>query len=173
MVNNNLIYSGKVTITLRDEKNKSVVKKRVYKNAGTTNLFRFLCNCLIGSFEGNKRPSYLDASNSIYELNQASDLPIFETNLYYRSILSNSNIAKQNETILLDSNQTKILSNWHVKYSASILRNQLDETARTDGITTLALFNSPNFSDNSDSILAWINLLDEDGVVEPLFIQEN
>jgi hypothetical protein len=45
-------YEGKVTLTLKS--NGRVLKTKTYKNAGTTQLFKFLGYCLMGSYEDVK-----------------------------------------------------------------------------------------------------------------------
>ena len=45
--------------------------------------------------------------------------------------------------------------------------------AQANGVTALALFNSPNMQDVSSSMLAWINLTTESGELDPIYIQDN
>jgi hypothetical protein len=49
---NGLGYEGKVTLTLKS--NNRVLESKTYKNHGTAQLFKFLGQCLIGSFEESK-----------------------------------------------------------------------------------------------------------------------
>jgi hypothetical protein len=46
-------YEGKVTLTLKN--NNHVLKSKVYKNKGTSNLFEFLGYCLIDAYEDVKK----------------------------------------------------------------------------------------------------------------------
>lgn len=46
-------YEGKVTLTLKS--NNRVLTSKTYKNNGTAQLFKFLGNCLIGSYEEAKK----------------------------------------------------------------------------------------------------------------------
>ena len=46
-------YEGKITLTLKSDNR--VLKSKTYKNNGTSQLFSFLGNCLIGSFEDAKK----------------------------------------------------------------------------------------------------------------------
>ena len=122
--NNNFIYSGNVTLKVKDIKSKKIIETRHIKNAGTKNLFKFLCDCLTGTFIANNRPRYLDGSASKYSFNEEKGtIATFNSNLYYRSILTNPNIAKEENEIKLDNQEIKILENWHVKYSTKILKN--------------------------------------------------
>ena len=50
----NIEYSGKLQVTVR--KDGVVVDKRVYENAGTNELFKFLCYCIKGDFNDEMRP---------------------------------------------------------------------------------------------------------------------
>ena len=68
--NNNFIYSGNVTLKVKDIKSKKIIETRHIKNAGTKNLFKFLCDCLTGTFIANNRPRYLDGSASKYSFNE-------------------------------------------------------------------------------------------------------
>ena len=173
-LNNSFAYTGQVTIKVKDMKSKKILETRHIKNAGTKNLFKFLCECLIGNYVANNRPRYLDASSSLYQFSeQLSQINAFETNLYYRSILSNPNIIKEENKVTLTSQITTTLENYHARYSAIILKNQMDETARTNGIRSLALFNSPELSDKSTTMLAWINITDDQGNSDPIEINDN
>ena len=49
----------------------------------------------------------------------------------------------------------------------------MDETAREAGIKALALFNSPDLSDKSTAMLAWINITDDQGNPDPIKIDNN
>lgn len=42
-------YEGKVTLTLKS--NNRVLESKTYKNSGMANLFKFLCDCLVGSYD--------------------------------------------------------------------------------------------------------------------------
>lgn len=154
-----IYYTGTVTIKLKNLKTNKILDTRVIKNAGTSNLFQYLCSCLIGQFEANNRPRYLDASSLLYSTTSGYN---FNSNLAYRSIISNSNLASNSEEITTSSGGTYNEIVWHAKYSATILRNQLDTAAQTEGIKSLALFNSPVIdADNSGSLLAWIDILED------------
>ena len=174
ILNNSFTYNGSVTIKVKDMKSKKILETRHIKNAGTKNLFRFLCECLIGDYVANSRPRYLDASSSQYKFNEGSgQVSGFSTNLYYRSILNNANIVREENQVKLTSQVTQTLENYHARYSATILKNQMDETAKVDGLSALALFNSPDLSDNSSTLLAWINITDDLGNPTPINIDNN
>ena len=49
----------------------------------------------------------------------------------------------------------------------------MDEGARSNGLVALALFNSPDLSDSTSSMLAWINLTDVNGDPDPIMIEDN
>ena len=49
----------------------------------------------------------------------------------------------------------------------------MDETAKVAGLSALALFNSPDLSDNSSTLLAWINITDDLGNPTPINIENN
>lgn len=173
-LNNSFTYNGSVTIKVKDMKSKKILETRHIKNAGTKNLFKFLCECLIGDYVANSRPRYLDASSSQYQFNEGSgQVSGFSTNLYYRSILNNANIVREENQVKLTSQVTQTLENYHARYSATILKNQMDETAKVDGLSALALFNSPDLSDNSSTLLAWINITDDLGNPTPINIENN
>lgn len=173
-LNNSFAYNGQVTIKVKDMKSKKILETRHIKNAGTKNLFKFLCECLIGDYIANSRPRYLDASANQYNFSEGSgQINPFENNLYYRSILNNSNIVREENQVKLTSQITTTLENYHARYSATILKNQMDETARKDGITSLALFNSPDLSDKSTTMLAWINITNDQGNPDPINIGDN
>lgn len=173
MINDALMYSGKVTVQVKNMKTKKIVSERVIKNAGTINLFEFLCNCLLGQYESSKKPNYLDASAQAYNLTTNQNTSGFQSDLFYRSILNDSNKAKITEQVILDDGTLASVFNWHVKFSAALLRNQLNDEARTNGITSLALFTNPNLVDNNEAMLAWVNLINEAGAIEPIQISEN
>ena len=174
ILNNSFIYNGEVTIKIKDMKSKKIIETRHIKNAGTKNLFKFLCECLIGDYIANNRPRYLDASASQYLFNASlSSVDSFETNLYYRSILNNANIVREENQVKLTSQITKTLENYHARYSATILKNQMDEEAKNKGLVALALCNSPNLSDNSSAMLAWINITNDQGNPDPINIDDN
>lgn len=124
VLNNSFAYNGQVTIKVKDIKSKKILETRHIKNAGTKNLFKFLCECLIGDYIANNRPRYLDASASLYSFNESSgQITPFENNLYYRSILNNSNIVREENQVKLTSQITTTLGNYHARYSAIILKN--------------------------------------------------
>ena len=170
-LNNSFTYNGSVTIKVKDMKSKQILEIRHIKNAGTKNLFKFLCECLIGDYVANSRPRYLDASANAFAFTGESSG--FSNNLYYRSILNSSNLVKEENGVRLTSQSTVVLENYHARYSTTILRNQMDKTARNDGLVALALFNSPDLSDSTSSMLAWINLTDAAGNPAPIIIEDN
>lgn len=173
-LNNSFAYNGQVTIKVKDIKSKKILETRYIKNAGTKNLFRFLCECLIGDYVANNRPRYLDASAHQYHFSESpGQVESFDSNLYYRSILNTANIAREENQVRLTSQSTMILENYHARYSSTILLNQMDGDAREIGISSLALFNSPDLADKSTTMLAWINITDDQGNEDPIIINDN
>lgn len=153
-IDDNFIYSGNVTLSVKDIKRNKIIQTKHIKNAGTEYLFKFLCNCLAGTFDGTKKPRYLDASDSQYSNNLSS-------NLYYRSILTNIKVIPSSESITLQDGSTINIPQYHVRYSATILQNQVNSAKKT--IKCLVLCNSPDYSDVTSSILAYIDIADENG----------
>ena len=156
-------YTGKVTVKKYDTKRKKVISTQIIKNAGTKNLFKFLCECLIGNYTLNNRPRYLDASHNAIQSTDGNATS-FSSNLYYRSILNNSNLVYIDEAIPLSTGETLNVSYPHIRYSCTILRGQLDSDALNEGINSLVLCNSPSINDTSDSILAWISLNEDETI---------
>ena len=140
-------YNGQVTIKIYDKKRKKIIDTKKIKNNGTLSLFKFLCRCLIDNYESNQRPRYLDASSDIIEMTSKTQIQKFNSCLYYRSILTPSPLLER-------------VDNVYVKFSAQILRGQLNSSG-SDVIKSLVLTSSPDSSDTSSSILAWINLPEE------------
>ena len=120
-LNNSFTYNGSVTIKVKDMKSKKILETRHIKNAGTKNLFKFLCECLLGDYIANNRPRYLDASVNPFGF--TGDSSGFSNNLYYRSILNSSNLVREENNVKLTSQSTLVLENYHARYSTTILRN--------------------------------------------------
>lgn len=153
-----LSYNGKVTIKTYDKKRKKIVNTKIIKNNGTLNLFKFLCNCLIGQYTSNNRPRYLDASASVIKPSTETEITEFKSCLYYRSILTPANLLETKTNTLETSSGNIESANVYVKFSTQILKGQLDSTSADQGIKSLVLTNSPQMEDSTSSVLAWINL---------------
>ena len=153
-IDDNFIYSGNVTLSVKDIKRNKIIQTKHIKNAGTEYLFKFLCDCLAGNFDGTKKPRYLDASDSQYSNNLSS-------NLYYRSILTNIKVIPSSQNIKLQDESNISITQYHVRYSATILQNQINSSKNV--IKCLMLCNSPDQTDVSSSILAHINIADDNG----------
>ena len=153
-------YSGQVTIKIYDKKRKKIIGTKKIKNNGTLSLFKFLCRCLIDNYESNQRPRYLDASSDIIEMTSKTQIQKFNSCLYYRSILTPSPLLERVEQDTQSSGNIMNSNNVYVKFSAQILRGQLNSSG-SDVIKSLVLTSSPDSSDTSSSILAWINLPEE------------
>lgn len=157
-VSPSISYSGKVNIKVYDMKKKKILSSKTIKNHGTINLFKFLCSCLINQYESNNRPRYLDASASLIETSNATKINNFNSCLYYKSILNNSNLLHQElETITTEEGE-RLSENYYCKFSATILKGQLIGYEDEYSIKSLVLSNSQSKYDNTNSILAWINL---------------
>lgn len=176
-INNPVSYSGVVTIKIQDTKSKKIISSRVIKNAGTKYLFEFLCNCLTGTFDNQKYPRYLDASDTIINAETANTPQEFNSALYFRSILTSSNVLEiPGYTILNDGGNTPVgYSNFHSKFSCTIMLGQIktSTSGAAADIKALALCNSPSSSDNTSSILAWVNLLNDTGEAAGIQIDNN
>ena len=177
-INNPVSYSGVVTIKIQDTKSKKIISSRVIKNAGTKYLFQFLCNCLTGTYDNQKYPRYLDASDTIIDAQTANTPKEFTSALYFRSILTSSNVLEIPGQTLLNTDGTTLVaySNFHSKFSCTIMLGQIKTTIPGDAATAikaLALCNSPSSPDNTSTILAWVNLLDADGEEDPIEIGNN
>lgn len=154
-----ITYSGNVILKIVDLHTKKVISQKFIKNAGTYSLFKFIGNCLINQFETNNRPRYIDASAELTTLD--SNGLHFTSTLYYRSLINNIKLEDESHSITLQNSTifTQLLP--HVKYSTTILKGQIQSNNQ---IKSLVLSNSPDISDNSESILAWINLPETDQI---------
>ena len=177
-INNPVSYSGVVTIKIQDTKSKKTISSRVIKNAGTKYLFQFLCNCLTGTYDNQKYPRYLDASDTIIDAQTANTPKEFNSALYFRSILTSANVLELTGQTLLNTGGNDLVdySNFHSKFSCTIMLGQIKTSASGGAVApikALALCNSPSSSDNTSTILAWVNLLDADGEEDPIEIGNN
>lgn len=154
-----ITYSGNVILKMVDLRTKKVISQKFIKNAGTYSLFRFIGSCLINQFESNNRPRYIDASAALTTLDNIG--LHFTSTLYYRSLINNIKLEDESHSITLQNSTTFTQVLPHVKYSTTILKGQIQSNNK---IKSLVLSNSPDISDNSESILAWINLPEDDQI---------
>ena len=175
-LNSNFTYTGKVTLKIQDLKSKKIISQREIKNSGTINLFHFLCNCLTGNYETSKRPRYLDASSNKINSSTPNNQNNFSSTLYYRSIISSANVKLGSSNIETAENAINTeYSNYHALFSATILKGQINNTYNEGKIKSFALCNSPDITDNTSGIMAWINLdIDNaDGINDEVSLENN
>ena len=114
-------YSGIVNIKKIDTKVNAVREEINIKNNGTSLLFKFLCNCLIGNLDQNILPKYLDATKQIPGITSENNAKDIITALTYRSRLSNTEVISEG-------------NNYVAVFSAIITASQLLATEKIKGL---------------------------------------
>jgi len=117
MINNEIGYAGKVTVTAVHGKKK--IKSATFHNKGTIYLFKFLCYCLAGEFSAayNMRPQKIQL---FYNHSNATNPDETLSNLEERSakIQSNTDAVVKDETI---SNNAKYSVTLHFRIPFAFL----------------------------------------------------
>lgn len=135
---NNISYKGTVKISV--QKNNKTISSKIFHNTGSINLFKFLCNCLAGTYNDTERPcriALFSGNNT-----ETPDGKSIE-DLFTYNFLSSLLIIQSNVTVLKNEPNSVV---FHFKipyafissntiYKMALFSNRRTSFAETDNIS--------------------------------------
>jgi len=140
------LYSGEATVVLKQNGlTYNVIKQH---NAGTTEFFNFILNCIMGNVIPNKRPAYL------YIYSNMNSAPVINFPILYEgaevTTVGSTGVSSCDFTFLVPNS---ILPETQL---AGFKINRLDSTDYTNKIYAVVEFDSPiSIAQNTNLYITW------------------